>query len=403
MESQNVSEILRFYADMIKIGVDAYASGRSRLIFPVVPTPIVERMCIQASQLFEEEATVLTLNQDAIIVGDIHGHILDLFRILGRFGFPPNTKYIFLGDIVDRGEFSTETLILLLAMKILWPSSVSVIRGNHEFPEMWSTGGFSRELETIYPGSNVSDYFSLACVNMPLGAIVNGSIICIHGGIGPDTNSLSTIKAHYRPIYTFEDEVIADLLWSDPSAATDEFAESPRGAGHLYGEKSLTHFLSSNGLKLLVRGHECIEPGYELKLGGKVATVFSASTYCNSMQNQAAVLLVYKDGAPPQPIFMPPIKYVFRNAAMFAPSDNERIFSVDVRKCAAAAQAVASQATAAPGRGLKLAKGAGMKATESFSGMPVVIGSGNKLGKSAATGSLKRMGSAQNIKLALKK
>jgi protein phosphatase len=403
MESQNVSEILRFYADMIKISVDAYASGRSRLIFPVVPVPIVERMCVTASQLFEEEATVLSVNQDAIVVGDIHGHILDLFRILNRFGLPPTTKYIFLGDIVDRGEFSTETLILLLALKILWPSAVTVIRGNHEFQEMWSSGGFSRELETVYPGSNVSDYFSLACTNMPLAAIVNGSIICIHGGIGPETNSLSTIKNLYRPICSFEDDIISDLLWSDPSPAIEEFADSPRGAGHLYGEKSLAKFLSQNGLKMLVRGHECIEPGFDLKLGGKVATVFSASTYCNSMQNQAAVLQIFKDGAPPQPIFMPPIKYVFRTAALFAPSDNDRIFSVDVRKSVAIGQAGARPSEAAPGRGLKLAKGAGLKATASFSGMPVSMATGGKLSKGAATGSLKSVGSAQNLKLAMKK
>jgi protein phosphatase len=113
-------------------------------------------MYISASQLFEEEATVLTLNQGAIIVGNIHGHILDLFRILGRFGLPPTTKYILLGDIVDRGEFSTETLILLLALKILWPSPVSITRGNLEFPEMWANSGFTRELESIYPTSPIT-------------------------------------------------------------------------------------------------------------------------------------------------------------------------------------------------------------------------------------------------------
>jgi protein phosphatase len=267
-----------------------------------------------------------------LVVGDIHGHILDLFRILGNFGWPPAEKYLFLGDLVDRGEFSTETILLVLAMKILWPSAVTVIRGNHEFADMWRSGGFNRELDSIYPHSPAAASFAAACASMPLSAIVNGSIICLHAGIGPNTLTLSTIRNLYRPIHVFDEDIISDLLWSDPADIEEDFIVSIRGAGHKFSQRSLHSFLSANGFDLLVRGHECIETGFEIQMGGKIATVFSASTYCGQMHNQAAVLRLFRDGSPPKPIIFQPLKYLLRASASFATSQSETAFVVDPRK-----------------------------------------------------------------------
>jgi protein phosphatase len=378
MDTSPFAEIVKFYSEMVKVGADAYIRERPKLVFPVVPMPVIESLCTSVSQIFEEESTVITLNQDIFIVGDIHGHILDLFRILGECGMPPAQKYLFLGDLVDRGEFSTETITLVLAMKVLWPSSVAIIRGNHEFQEMWQSGGFTREIESIYGAATAADYFSLACASMPIAAIINGSIICIHGGIGPSTGSLSSIKNIYRPIYTYDEEVIADMLWSDPSDNTDDFAPSSRGAGHLFGASSVAAFLASNNLELLVRGHECVDEGFELKLNDKVATVFSASSYCNTMPNKAAVLQVLKDGSR-HPLIFPPLKYIMRTSALFAESTDERNLVIDLKHHPAKPPGGGPAGPGSSGRSLaasrtepkgnKLGAGRGLRATESFSGL----------------------------------
>lgn len=104
--------------------VEEYESERSKLVFPILPIALLSELCDFASKIFAEEPMVVNLEGDFIIVGDLHGHILDLFRILRRFGHPPKQSYIFLGDLVDRGEFSTETVVLIYLMKCLYPENI---------------------------------------------------------------------------------------------------------------------------------------------------------------------------------------------------------------------------------------------------------------------------------------
>jgi protein phosphatase len=220
---------------------------------------------------------------------------------------------------------------------------------------MWN-GGFNAELESLYPGQGASSLFAETFSVMPLGAIVNQTMICLHGGIGPSTQSVSTIKNMYRPVHTFEEEAISDLLWSDPCSDIDEFMPSSRGTGHKYGEVALTNFLQSNGLSVLIRGHECVDSGFEYSLGRKVGTVFSASSYCNVMENSAAVLLVYKDDKPPMPHYFQPIKYIMRGSAIFLPSENETTFSVDQGKMRKSVPKLPFLPASKVGRGIEQSK-----------------------------------------------
>jgi protein phosphatase len=266
------------------------------------------------------------MTQDCVIVGDIHGHILDLFRIFSAFGLPPQTRYAFLGDFVDRGEFSTETAVFLLCMKVLWPSSIILIRGNHEFRDMWKYG-FEKELEELYPCQNAASLFEEAFAYMPLAAVVHHRFLCLHGGIGPGLRTLSDIRNVFRPVISYNDETVSDILWSDPSESIATFLASPRGTGHMYGEEALREFLSSNGLQILVRGHESVD-GISHRLGGKVVTVFSASSYCNVLKNSAAVLQLCADGSS-TPRSFPPIRHTLRCDAVFLASQTPNAFKVN--------------------------------------------------------------------------
>jgi protein phosphatase len=337
MDAANFAEMFKFYSDLCKVPVDSYLNERTRLVFPIVPFPILQKLLVTAARRFAEEDTVLSVNQDVIVVGDIHGHILDLFRIIAEFGDPPIRKYLFLGDFVDRGEFSTETIIFILTMKVLWPSAISIIRGNHEFAELWQSNGFFQEVNSVYPNTNVVQLFADAFAGIPLAAIVNKTVLAVHGGIGPSTKDLSTIKNLYRPIGTFSDDEVADLVWSDPTEKAQGYTKSYRGAGHLFGADAVEAFLSANKFSLLVRGHECVEDGCHFGLNGKVATVFSASSYCNKMQNSAGVLVLTKDGGPPRPCVFPALsKYLLRANATFNKSDSDTQFDVKIKNAPAA-------------------------------------------------------------------
>lgn len=83
------------------------------------------------------------------IVGDIHGQYYDFLKVLEVGGSPQTCKYIFLGDYVDRGSFSIEVLLLLLALKITFPKTITVLRGNHECKQMTSYFNFRSECKQV--------------------------------------------------------------------------------------------------------------------------------------------------------------------------------------------------------------------------------------------------------------
>ena len=116
-EISNVQEIYRYYLRLVNMNVDDFANKRMRLKLPVIPAPIMKSLLSDASQLFKREATLINITGPVVVVGDLHGHLLDLFRIIKEFREPPHSKYLFLGDLVDRGEFSTETAMLILILK----------------------------------------------------------------------------------------------------------------------------------------------------------------------------------------------------------------------------------------------------------------------------------------------
>jgi protein phosphatase len=308
--------IYSFYSDLINHGVSTYAAEPTKLILPTIPFTTLRELLRASAATFVHEDTILKIDDDLVIVGDIHGQILDLFRILSEFGRPPLTRYLFLGDIVDRGPFSTETAVLILTMKVLWPSSVFVIRGNHECSELWGRGGFARELESLYPSLNATLEFVRAFAMMPLGAVVNGKILCLHGGIGPRVSSIAALAKITRPLMAKDVGPVLDVLWSDPREFCENFFPSTRGSGHFFGSAAISNFLLSNNAELLIRGHECEDAGFAYHLGGKVLTVFSASGYCNVTGNMSGVVLV-KKGRPPSPRSFPVLRWILRAQVRF--------------------------------------------------------------------------------------
>lgn len=297
-----------------------------KLSLPVVPLPLLSMILAEAGRLFGEEPMVLDVTGDVVIVGDLHGHLLDLFRILKSFGSPSKQTYLFLGDLVDRGEFSIETLTLILLMKCLWPERIFLIRGNHEFTQMWRSCGFINELVTLYGNDGMVQDIIRALAYVPVAARVNSVNLCVHGGIGPDFTHVSQLESIRRPVYEFYEEPLMSLLWSDPDDKCDGYRPSTRGSGFLFGAPETEKFLKDNNLELLVRGHQCTDDGCEFMFNDRLVTVFSCSNYCGLAGNKAGVLLLKADGTR-EAVRLEALEYFRRPMAALMLSSSERTFS----------------------------------------------------------------------------
>ena len=319
--------IYECYKTLFRTNISEFEHGRLKLGLPVVPIPIMNSVCEAANQLFLKDPIVLDITGNVIVIGDLHGHILDLFRILQRFGSPSKQTYLFLGDLVDRGEFSTETLTLVLIMKVLWPENVYVIRGNHEFVQMWGDCGFMEEVLSLYGNDAVLQDFINVLSALPVAAIVNGRSLCVHGGIGPEFKSVDQLRALERPIHDFVDEPLVSLLWSDPVDKCDGFKPSARGSGFYFGQKETEAFLRSNNLDLIIRGHQCVKDGCEFMFNEHLVTVFSCSNYCGVEGNRAGVLLM-RPHRPHDPVRMESLEYIRRDSAVMLKSTSETTFAL---------------------------------------------------------------------------
>ncbi|ELV13721.1 Serine/threonine-protein phosphatase PP1-beta catalytic subunit [Tupaia chinensis] len=142
------------------------------------------------------------LNVDSLITrlleGDIHGQYTDLLRLFEYGGFPPEANYLFLGDYVDRGKQSLETICLLLAYKIKYPENFFLLRGNHECASINRIYGFYDECKRRF---NIKLWKTFTdCFNcLPIAAIVDEKIFCCHGGLSPDLQSMEQIRRIMRP------------------------------------------------------------------------------------------------------------------------------------------------------------------------------------------------------------
>ncbi|KAI0315217.1 Metallo-dependent phosphatase [Amylostereum chailletii] len=283
--------------------------------------PDMKTLCNRVRTLLMEESNIQPVSAPVTICGDIHGQFWDLIELLRKGGPVPETSYIFMahigrqGDFVDRGHYSLETVSLLLALKARYPEKVTLLRGNHESRQITQVYGFYDECQQKYGSAavwkaccNVFDYLNLA-------AIIDGQVLCVHGGLSPDIRTLDQIRVLSRAQEIPHEGAFCDLMWSDPDEV-DKWAVSPRGAGWLFGGTvtrevmpSLLHhplslilplfnqFNHVNSLTLIARAHQLVQEGYKYMFDEALATVWSAPNYCYRCGNMASILTIHEDGA----------------------------------------------------------------------------------------------------------
>ena len=319
----------------------------------------VEDLCGRATEILQREGNVKDVPAPCTVIGDIHGQWHDFIEILKIGGPPPDTNFVFMGDFVDRGYHSVECVSLVLAFKVRplasspppptaplrlrpaadlagwapvafcrgaqvrWPDRVTLIRGNHESRQITQVYGFYDECVRKYGSPNVWRLFTDLFDYLPLAALVDRAVFCVHGGLSPSIDTIDQVRSLTRFAEIPEDGPVCDLLWSDPAETmgcvpspaghghggvggrggkgqterqTDRQTErerdreremlavlthvdhsspslivlcvsrwsvSPRGAGFVFGQDVTEQFNRRNGVKLVARAHQLVMEGYQ--------------------------------------------------------------------------------------------------------------------------------------------
>jgi len=276
------------------------------------------RVADATTALLRTSPTLECVQAPVKVFGDLHGQFVDLLEFFRRYGAPSHRhgdinicNYIFAGDLVDRGAFSLEVLSLILCLKLRYHPRVVILRGNHEDAALNRAYGFENECTTrlgAEAGKRVLDAVWCMFEMLPLAALIDDRVVCMHGGIGKHVKRLSQIRSIKRPlrlvpVHIHENPVVVDLLWSDP---TDTYGRdvsvrqerpharsSPnakRGVGSVFDAEDVERFCVRNDVDLIVRAHECVDPGWTVTAGGRCITVFSAPRYCGTHRNAGAIL-----------------------------------------------------------------------------------------------------------------
>eukprot|EP00040_Diaphanoeca_grandis_P003582 m.25301 g.25301 ORF g.25301 m.25301 type:complete len:306 (-) comp14947_c0_seq1:125-1042(-) len=249
----------------------------------------IKALCEKAREIFMKESNVQPVPCPVTVCGDVHGQFHDLMELFRIGGDAPDTNYLFMGDYVDRGYYSVETVSLLVALKVRYPERLFILRGNHESRQITQVYGFYDECLRKYGSADVWTMFTDLFDYLPLTALVENQIFCLHGGLSPNVDTLDHIRSLDRFLEVPHEGPMCDLLWSDPDDRSG-WGVSPRGAGYTFGQDISESFNLNNGLTLISRAHQLVMEGYNWSHDHNVVTVFSAPNYCYRCGNQAAIM-----------------------------------------------------------------------------------------------------------------
>ncbi|KAK8890764.1 serine/threonine protein phosphatase Pzh1 [Tritrichomonas musculus] len=251
------------------------------------------------TNILHSEPSLLELHAPITLVGDIHGQLHDLLRIFDKCGHPPTTRYLFLGDYVDRGFRSVETIILLFCYKILYPNQIYLIRGNHETSLVNRRCGFRSEIRQNYSqkGNTLWDDFNGAFEMLSIAALIDNKIFCVHGGISPHLTDFQEIRDIEKPLdnesmfYGEQSDIIMDFLWAEANSKIEDWKFGRNREKVAFGLRPLEYFIQKFNLKMVCRGHEVAEEGTEFPFfpNKSFFTIFSAPKFKLYHNNKARV------------------------------------------------------------------------------------------------------------------
>jgi len=241
------------------------------------------------------------------VIGDVHGQLDDVLMVFREAGKPTHeNRILFNGDFVDRGQYSCECMLILLAYRAAYPDYVLLNRGNHECTDMNSVDGFLKEVELKYT-SNLYNFFNHVFACLPVAHLITVGpqrIFVVHAGLSFEDVSIADINAENRFMVQFQmNSILQDLVWSDPYNGSGRVL-SKRGAGCQFGADVCARFLIKNNVHLIIRSHECEDNGFALWFENRLYTIFSASDYCGDSGNYGAFCILSENPAPQIRVYM---------------------------------------------------------------------------------------------------
>lgn len=238
------------------------------------------------------------------VCGDIHGQITDLVEIFSAGGLPPQNRFLFLGDYVDRGKYGTEVITTLFGLKVLFPDKIFILRGNHETESICRMYGFFDEVKrrfSVKLFKEFTDVFNC----LPISGLIEDIALCMHGGLSPELNSLKQIDNIPRPLIVADEGLACDILWSDPEEGSAGWQPSDRGVSYTFGEDVVRRTCKRLGIDIVLRAHQVVDNGYAFFADRQLVTIFSASNYCGEFTNNGAMMMMDKNCCCKFQIFKP--------------------------------------------------------------------------------------------------
>ncbi|MFX1239206.1 MAG: metallophosphoesterase [Promethearchaeota archaeon] len=260
----------------------------------------------KAKKILDKEHILVEINQsdperEILVVGDIHGNLRSLLRILDISNELKPEYIVFLGDFVDRGPFQLECLLLVSCLKLLKPKNIILLKGNHENLQVNKSYGFYQVLMNKFKGqikfNEIEDFYT----SLPTCATINDKILCLHGGIPKDIQALK--KMRKKKIGSLEDDrdsqtldqLIYQITWNDPKNHVKGFSPNYRGPGiYYFGKDAFDKFLIYNGLNGLVRSHEYFLEGFKWYFNQRLLSIFSSFNYRGEATPSPASIAVVK-------------------------------------------------------------------------------------------------------------
>ena len=275
--------------DMIKRLLDAgYSAKITKAV--CLKNAEITAICMAVKEVLLAQPALIELSAPVKIIGDVHGQYTDLIRMFEMCGFPPNANFLFLGDYVDRGKQSLETILLLFCYKLKFPENFFLLRGNHECANVTRVYGFYDECKrrcNVKIWKTFVDAFNC----LPIAATVAGKIFCVHGGLSPSLTHMDDIRQIARPTDVPDYGLLNDLLWSDPAEMDNDWEANERGVSYCFGKKVIMDFLQRNDFDLVCRAHMVVEDGYEFFQDRILVTVFSAPNVSYSLEPMSEACL----------------------------------------------------------------------------------------------------------------
>ncbi|OTF72585.1 Calcineurin-like protein phosphoesterase [Euroglyphus maynei] len=280
---------------------------------------LITALCNDMDLLLDNEDKCVRISSPCFVIGDIHGNLDDLLtmeQVLWKRIPCVGANFLFLGDYVDRGQWSIECCLYLMAFKILCPNKVTLLRGNHEVRSLQTFYTYKNECLKKYGqiyGEKIWESTNKIFDKLPISATIDNDIFCSHGGIPKNATTINEINQIDRKLIDPEKEssIAWEILWSDP-CHNQQFLEIcnffgidhkdtngylnniKRGTAYQFNEFAATKFLHNNGLTHMIRAHEVPQSGYQFHFNGKCLTIFSCSHYCGNQNHCACVLIDQK-------------------------------------------------------------------------------------------------------------